>query len=117
MISETDLYVYRARAVRVIDGDTIRMEIDLGLSIRAEHSIRVRGINTPELFSGDDRARGRQATDDTEAWIASSNMGARWPFLIRTFKDTQTFNRYVADVYDAHTGESLADYLRTKGWT
>jgi endonuclease YncB( thermonuclease family) len=40
---------YYAQVVRVIDGDTIEVRVDLWPGIVAEYSVRVRGIDTPEL--------------------------------------------------------------------
>ena len=83
---EIDLYWYRARAVRVVDGDTAIWEMDLGLKVRAEASIRIAGVDTPELFSGTDRERGAQAQQFLDGWVAARN-GPRWPFLLHTAQD------------------------------
>lgn len=115
---EADLYWYRAAPVRVVDGDTVVVEVDLGMRTRTEISCRVAGINTPEINSGTDRERGKQARDFTVAWTnaVTTRHAVRWPYLIQTHKDTKTFDRYVADIYAADTGESLADALRAAGW-
>lgn len=42
-------YVYRALVQSVYDGDTIRVDIDLGLSIKVNASCRLLGIDTPEI--------------------------------------------------------------------
>lgn len=42
-------YVYRALVQSVYDGDTIRVDIDLGLSIKVHASCRLLGIDTPEI--------------------------------------------------------------------
>ena len=41
-------YCYRIKVLRVIDGDTIDAEIDLGYHIKIKKRIRLYGINTPE---------------------------------------------------------------------
>ena len=113
---ERDPWWYRAKAIRVVDGDTILLEVDLGLRVRTEVSIRVAGVDTPELFTGTDRQRGAEAKAFTDEWIAFRNIG-RWPFLLRTYKDSMSFNRYVADVFDAEFGGSLADAIRGAGFS
>ena len=42
------MYTYKAKLIRVIDGDTIVADIDLGFNmiLRDQH-IRLTGINTP----------------------------------------------------------------------
>ena len=43
------LYVYELDNIRVIDGDTIDADIDLGFRITVRKRIRLYGINTPEI--------------------------------------------------------------------
>ena len=42
------MYNYNATCVRVVDGDTIDAEIDLGFDIKVTKRIRLGGINAPE---------------------------------------------------------------------
>ena len=52
------LYHYRAKVASVYDGDTIRVDIDLGLkSWIKDEKIRLNRINAPEL-RGDERPEG-----------------------------------------------------------
>lgn len=112
---DDQLYWYRAKVLRVVDGDTLVVEIDKGMRDRSEESIRVAGVDTPELFSGVDTAAGAEARAFTVEWVAAQG-DDRWPIRLRTHKDARTFDRYVADVYGASTGESLADALAAAGW-
>lgn len=67
---ESALWRYRAKAVRVIDGDTIVMDIDLGFrTMIMSEPVRLAGINTPELI-GVDAARARQAKEFVEVWLS-----------------------------------------------
>ena len=43
------MYDYEATCLRVIDGDTIKARVDLGFHIWSEKTIRVRGIDCPEV--------------------------------------------------------------------
>lgn len=49
MISDDDLYWYRATYVKNHDGDTVTVMLDLGYNIQFGSDIRMFGINTPEL--------------------------------------------------------------------
>jgi len=42
------MYNYNAKCVRVVDGDTIDAEIDLGFDVKIKKRIRLAGINAPE---------------------------------------------------------------------
>ena len=47
-----------AHVERVIDGDTILVEIDCGFNIRARQRLRLRGIDAPEMSTkAGERAR------------------------------------------------------------
>lgn len=47
------MYTYKAKLVRVIDGDTIDAEIDLGFNVLIRQRIRLYGIDTPESRTKD----------------------------------------------------------------
>lgn len=47
------MYKYKAKCVRVVDGDTIDAEMDLGFNITIKKRIRLAGINAPESRTRD----------------------------------------------------------------
>lgn len=47
------MYTYKATLIRVIDGDTIDAEINLGFNVIVKQRIRLYGIKTPESKSTD----------------------------------------------------------------
>ena len=59
------MYEYAARLVKVVDGDTVDLDVDLGFSIHVKQRIRLLGINCQEhgTIAGDD------ATAYTKAWF------------------------------------------------
>ena len=54
------MYQYKCELLKVIDGDTIDANIDLGFDIYVKKRIRLFGINTPECRTRDkeEKARG-----------------------------------------------------------
>tara|TARA_R100000781_G_scaffold96901_1_gene60815 strand:- start:948 stop:1322 length:375 start_codon:yes stop_codon:yes gene_type:complete len=42
------MYTYNAKCTRVVDGDTIDAEIDLGFDVKINKRIRLSGIDAPE---------------------------------------------------------------------
>lgn len=92
-------YVYRATLVRVVDGDTADLELDLGF--RIAHALRVRllGIDAPEKTGGT-RAAGEAATRFLGSLLWPASEGRT--LLVRTHKDSQTdsFGRYLATLFD-----------------
>ena len=59
------MYNYKISPLRVIDGDTIDAEIDLGFDVKIKKRIRFMGINTPESRTRDleEKARSLAAKD------------------------------------------------------
>lgn len=47
------MYTYKISNIRVIDGDTIEADIDVGFYLSSRQRFRLLGINTPELRSAD----------------------------------------------------------------
>ena len=48
------MYVYRAKVIKVIDGDTVDVDIDLGFGISLNNErVRIMGIDTPESRTRD----------------------------------------------------------------
>lgn len=96
------LYLYAAdiKSAYAFDGDTITIDIDLGLNIwLRKQKLRLVGIDTPEL-KGESRLEGLAARDYARALIASASKC--W---VRTEKDkTGKFGRWLATIYLQTTG-------------
>ena len=43
------IYIYKAELIRVIDGDTVELMIDLGFSQFTKQTMRLYGIDAPEI--------------------------------------------------------------------
>lgn len=106
--------LFRGYCQLVIDGDTYDIFVDLGMGKYAYEPIRLNGIGTPEIFRPKDaaeKAAGFRAKDR----VATLIMGK--PVLIRTYRDDQTFGRYVADVwyYAGTEWKDLGELLVNEG--
>ncbi len=107
------LYTYRAVVRRVIDGDTIVADIDLGLHVwvHGEH-LRLARINAPEI-KGAERPRGLAARD----WLRRRIEGRT--VLIRTLPRRDgtdrkgKYGRYLVEVFQ--DGVNLNDELVRQG--
>ena len=48
------MYEYRAKIVKIVDGDTVDVDIDLGFGIiLSDERVRIMGIDTPESRTRD----------------------------------------------------------------
>jgi micrococcal nuclease len=59
------MYTYNIKLLRVIDGDTIDAEIDLGFDVSVKKRVRFLGVNAPESRTRDleEKAKGLAAKD------------------------------------------------------
>ncbi len=57
------VYSYKAVVLRWFDGDTVRVELDLGFDVSVRKTVRLAGVDAPELRAGDvsEKTRARTA--------------------------------------------------------
>ena len=89
---EAAIYEYQAVIIRVVDGDTAWLRVDLGFNIHHDMSVRFMGINAPE-------------TSTTEGKLVREWLTNRLPVgttvLLRTEKDrTEKYGRYLGTLYE-----------------
>lgn len=99
-------WTYQAQVVRVIDGDTLDLDVDLGFYVHLQHvRIRVIGLWCPELNT----AEGKSAALFAEALVSAN--GAR---VIVATRLVRSFERYVAAVI-LSDGSLFADRMVAAG--
>jgi micrococcal nuclease len=47
------MYKYKAKLVRVVDGDTVDCILDLGFDVSIKERVRLKGLDTPEIRTKD----------------------------------------------------------------
>ena len=96
------MFEYNFKLVKVVDGDTIDVDIDLGFGVWLRNQrIRMMGIDTPESRTRDleEKKFGLLAKDKLQTLLANGK-------VIKTFKDAKgKFGRILADVIVYHSAE------------
>jgi len=96
------MYEYRCKIKRVVDGDTVDIDIDLGFDVvLANQRVRLYGIDTPESRTRDkvEKRYGYAAKEFLKAMLGKEG-------TLKTHKDaTGKFGRILGEfiVYDAET--------------
>lgn len=96
------MYEYRAKVIKVIDGDTADVDIDLGFDVvLKKQRIRFMGIDTPESRTSDEveKIYGNMAKDFVKSFLKDGEY-----VTLKTFKDDRgKFGRVLGDfsVYDS----------------
>ena len=90
------LYIYKSNLIRVIDGDTVVLDIDLGFDIRVRRIIRMSGIDAPE-------SRGSSDLEKQAAQIATEKLiemlGDKEITICSHKQIVDRYSRYVASIY------------------
>ena len=96
------MYEYRCKIVRVVDGDTVDVDIDLGFGIwMHKERIRVYGIDTPESRTRDvtEKVFGKLATEAVKTFLPEGSMQT----LVTVQDKAGKFGRVLGNflIYDA----------------
>jgi micrococcal nuclease len=111
------MYNYKAKVLRVVDGDTFDVIIDLGFGIaygikKRPVRLRLYDIDTPETWrpkSDAELEHGERATARVKELIEGKEV------IIKSYK-LGIYGRYTADVFIPSTGDSLAQILKEEGF-
>tara|TARA_R110002020_G_scaffold302595_2_gene517963 strand:- start:5769 stop:6140 length:372 start_codon:yes stop_codon:yes gene_type:complete len=96
-----DQYIRRARIVRLVDGDTCVIDVDMGMAITVRATVRLFGINTPEV-RGPEKVAGHAATQHLADLLVRYRHEGEWDIVVQTRKDKRgKFGRYLASLIGA----------------
>ena len=90
---------YGAKLLKVIDGDTIELMVDLGFNIHHKMRVRLYGINTPESRTKDvgEKELGLKAKKFTEDWFTNH----QWVFVNTIPDKNDKYGRILARIYSS----------------
>ncbi len=90
------IYIYKAELIRVVDGDTVDLVIDLGFDTQRKERFRLYGIDAPEMNT----AAGKEA----KAWLIGI-LGPYGAIYVQTIQlstkaKRDKYGRFLAVLYD-----------------
>lgn len=104
------MYEYRVKEiVSIYDGDTMKVIVDAGFGIYTKQTLRLYGINAPEM-RGSNKVNGKITRDwlREKVYSAMDNEG----IVIKTMKDkTGKYGRLLAEVYIVGEVTSLNEQM------
>jgi hypothetical protein len=83
------LFTYAGYVERVIDGDTLKVRLDLGFGMFSRHDLRLRGIDCPEMAA----KAGQEAKVFAQSYIKEAQR------IIARSSRSDKYDRYLADVF------------------
>ena len=113
---DRDPYVYRIKSItKVVDGDTIDANIDLGFDISLTKRIRLAGIDTPESRTTNlkEKALGLESKE----WLKKTLEDAK-DILIKTEKpdSTEKYGRIIGHLFINGQETSLNNQMIDEGY-
>ena len=99
---EKKFHTYKATVEKVIDGDTLWVNVDTGFDTVIKEKIRLRGIDTPEM----DFDEGKKARE-----FVKRQLGRCKFVVIKTYK-TDMYDRYIGDVFYLQDEDDLEKVCR-----
>lgn len=106
MTPQKNRYFYMMQILRVIDGDTYDVRVDLGFRITTWQRVRLMGVNTPEI-KGAEKPEGLKVKAYVETLLLGKTV------LAETFKQGK-YGRYLVDI-TLEDGQQLSSHLVERG--
>src|SRR4030042_3686672 len=94
-------YTYHATLEKIIDGDTLLINFDVGFFISIKEKVRLIGINAPELAT----KKGKEAVAFIEKELKDT-------YLIVETRKKEKYGRYLAFVYYYKESKDFDDIIR-----
>jgi micrococcal nuclease len=90
------IYIYKASLIRVVDGDTVDLIIDLGFDTSRKERFRLYGIDAPEIRT--------EAGKEAKAWLIGV-LGPYGAIYVQTIQlstkaKRDKYGRFLAVLYD-----------------
>jgi len=115
-MSNQDPYIYRIREIhKVVDGDTIDADIDLGFDISLTKRIRLASIDTPESRTSD--ANEKKYGLESKEWLKKRCENAK-DILIKTElpDSTEKYGRIIGHLFINGEETSLNNQMIVEGY-
>ena len=113
---DRDPYIYRIKSVtKVVDGDTIDADIDLGFDISLSKRIRLAGIDTPESRTTNvkEKAMGLESKE----WLKKALEGAKDIIIKTELPDsTEKYGRIIGHLFINGQETSLNNQMIDEGY-
>ena len=105
------MYEYSATLIKIVDGDTVDVLIDLGFNTTKKERVRLLGIDTPESATKDlaEKKLGIEAKEYITQWFMKNT-----PFRLQTTKDDK-YGR-ILGVFTGLDGKTLNTRLVDEGY-
>jgi micrococcal nuclease len=89
-------FVYNCQVVKVVDGDTLDLMVDLGFALYKSERVRLDCIDTSEIFGANKTEAGKTSKAFTQAWASAAH---QFRVQVRKYNRREKYGRMLGDVY------------------
>ncbi len=108
------MYTYRAKVTRVVDGDTVDVNVDLGFGVSSKQRFRLAEIDTPETYRVKKDSEEYKAGMKSKEWLESKVLETE--IIVKTNKDKKgAYGRYIAHLFLENEKISLNNQMLKLG--
>ena len=102
------MYFYKVpKVLKIIDGDTIDVEIDLGFGIYTKQRIRLSGYDAPETYRPKTEAE-YKAGEKCAKYLSESIDQYKDKLYIKTEKHIGLYGRYIGELFYKNKNEYIS---------
>jgi len=115
-MADKDPYIYRIREIhKVVDGDTIDADIDLGFDISLTKRIRLAGVDTPESRTRDEYEK--KLGLESKEWLKNRLQFAKDIIIKTELPDsTEKYGRIIGHLFINNESTSLNEQMIDEGY-
>lgn len=115
-VPDFDAWVFPCAFEEVLDGDTVRLLVDVGFDARVSVKLRVADLWCPEV-RGESRESGLRSKLGAALWLRSvqESSDLEFPLWVECY-GRRSFSRWVGSLFSRETGESFAEYMVVNGF-
>lgn len=114
------MFEYYAKVLRVVDGDTLEVSIDVGFNVHVHECVRLLGINTPEISGAKAKdpavkTAGLASKAFVESWVASTKGEVILSSYDAKKLKQEKYGRWLAELRSTTDGSVLNNLLVAQG--
>lgn len=105
-----DWFVFQARHVDTVDGDTVDLLVDLGFRAQRRVRVRLEGVDTNEIFGVEHGSRERMIGLEQKRFVEDwfdRDSDREWPYILDTSSESGKYGRWPGVIECKATGEVL----------
>jgi micrococcal nuclease len=106
------MFDYKCKITRVVDGDTVDIDLDLGFKLSKKDRVRLSGIDTPESRTRNlaEKKLGLEAKEFLKAWCKKH----KGDIIIHTESEGK-YGRLLGALYSSESKQSVNDLMLEAG--